>query len=336
MPQPIKTIITHPHFQIDTLAALALLAYFGEAKYPGIGDAPIKFMAELPPGRTAAELEERGILALDMGGGKFDHHRYERFQEKACLTDLVIKDLGLQNNPAVMKLRRYARRDDLYGKGTASEDLIDRAFGLSGLLQNLNRRYRGNPTRIVQIILPLLEAHLWEEDMRHTIFPEEYQKVKEEGRLQEFTVFQGKKLVRVVTIESDINGMAGFLRANTKIKADVVVQKLSSGHINIITNQTRRVDLKNLAALLRIEEARKKRLPFDEIPKRSLFSKGKVPGIEEWYYDTAANSLQNGGIRPENTPPTSLSLEEVKTALEYGLDPNKAASKYPKFFQSKL
>lgn len=332
MSQKITTIITHPHFQADTLVALAILAYFGEQKYPGIGEAAIKFTAELPAGQTGDQLEQVGTLALDMGGGRFDHHRADRRQEKNCLTDLVIVDLGLQGNPAVQKIRQWARRDDLEGKGTVSADSLDRAFGLSGLIQNLNRRYKDDPVRIVQIALPVLEAHLWEEDMRHTSFPEEYKALKEAGKVEELTVFQGKKLIKISAIESDTSGLVGYARANGKIKADVIIQKLSSGHINIITNQSREVDLSYLAAILRIEEARKKRIPFDAIPKRELTVKGKIAGIEEWYYDTAANSIQNGGIRPESAPATNLTLAEVKQAVMIGLDPLAAQEAYPKLF----
>ncbi len=332
MLQKITAIITHPHFQADTLAALALLAYFGESRYPGIGDAPIKFLAELPPGQTGDQLEQKGVLALDMGGGSFDHHRDDRKKEKDCLTDLVIAELGLKSNPLVAKIRLWARRDDLEGKGTLSRDTLDRAFGLSGLIQNLNRKYKDNPVRIVQIVLPILEAHLWEEEQRHTAFPEEYEQLKQQGQLEEFTVFQEKKLLKVVILQSNTSGLVGYARANAKVKADVVVQKLSSGHINIITNQQREVDLKYLAAVLRIEEARKKRMPFDRLPKKDLISKGKMAGVVEWYFDTAANSIQNGGIRPETAQPTNLTLAEVKKAVIIGLNPLAAQEAYPKFF----
>jgi len=334
MPNIIKAIITHPHFQADTLAALAILAYFGEQKYPGISDAAIKFLPELPPGKSAVDLEQEGILALDMGGGKFDHHRDDRAKEKSCLVDLVLADLGLKDNPVVEKIRQYARRDDLEGKGTLSKDPIDRAFGLSGLIQNLNRRYKDNQVRIVQIILPILEAHLWEEEQRNLVLPEEYAQAKADGRITEFTVFQGKKLVRITMAESDSVGLVGYLRSN-KIKADVVVQRLPLGHTNIITNQSRDINLKGVIATLRIEEARKKKIPFDQIARKALTLKGKAQGLEEWYFDTAANSIQNGGIRPETARPTNLSLAEIKAVLEVGLDPDKVAKKYPKFFSNK-
>ena len=332
MTQKISAIITHPHFQADTLAALAILAYYGEQKYSGVADSPVQFLAQLPAGKTGQQLEQEGILALDMGGGRFDHHRDDRSQEKNCLTDLVILDLGLKGNLAVEKIRQWARRDDLQGQGTLSRDTLDRAFGLSGLIQNLNRRYKENPVRIMQAALPVLEAHLWEEDQRHHAFPEEFKGLKDSGKTEEFTVFQNKKLLKVMVLQSDTSGLVNFARANGKIKADVVVQKLSSGHINIITKQQREVDLKYLAAILRIEEARKKRIPFDRLPNKELMAKGKLAGLEEWYFDTAANSIQNGGIRPESTPATNLTLAEVKQAVLVGLDPLAAAEAYPKFF----
>jgi hypothetical protein len=332
MSQKITAIITHPHFQADTLAALVILAYYGLEKYPGIAQAPVKFMVKLPEGQTGEQLEQEGIIALDMGGGRFDHHRSDRQKEKDCLTDLVILDLGLKGNPAVEKIRLWARRDDLQGQGTLSRDTLDRAFGLSGLIQNLTRRYKDNPVRIMQAVLPILEAHLWEEEMRHTAFPEEYKELKNSGKVEEFTVFQEKKSLKAVMIESDTSGLVNFARANSKIKADLVLQKLSSGHINIITNQQQKINLNCLAVILRIEEAKKKGMPLDQLSKKELIVKGKMAGLEEWYFDTAANSIQNGGIRPESAPPTALSLTEVKQALIIGLDSLAAKKAYPEFF----
>ena len=38
---------------------------------------------------------------------------------------------------------------------------------------------------------------------------------------------------------------------------------------------------------------------------------GRVEAIPEWFYDVAANTLQNGGVRPEGVPVTRLALEEA-------------------------
>ncbi len=52
--------------------------------------------------------------------------------------------------------------------------------------------------------------------------------------------------------------------------------------------------------------------------------------MEEWYYDTTANSLQNGGIAPEGITPTKLSLDEVKEILKNGLNPATLSDTCPK------
>ena len=56
------------------LFVIFLLTKFGQEKYPGIKDSSIEIWQELPAGDTLSSLEEKGVLLLDVGGGKFDHH----------------------------------------------------------------------------------------------------------------------------------------------------------------------------------------------------------------------------------------------------------------------
>jgi len=325
-------IITYSQLQPDTICAIILLKKFGEKKYPGISKAVIEYMIELPKGKTADSLEREGILCIDLGGGRFDHHRQTRMQERFCATDLVAKDLGIDTNPGLEKIITYARRDDLEGKGIISKDSIDRAFGLSALIQNLNRHYIGHPEKVLATIAPLLLAHLKEEQKRAHEYPEEYRKKWDEGKIDAFIVNQGEKQIRVVLIESDIFGMAGFLRAHPEIKADVVAQRFASGHTNIITRQERRLNLKEVAAILRTEELKAKKYPFDRVNWRGLYNKGKMREVPEWYYDTAANTIQNGGMLAEQTKPTQLSLLDIKRALKVGLDFSALDPKCPQKF----
>jgi hypothetical protein len=55
--------------------AIFLLKCFGKEKYPGIEKAKIEIYQELPRGETPNSLEKKGILVLDLGDGKFDHHQ---------------------------------------------------------------------------------------------------------------------------------------------------------------------------------------------------------------------------------------------------------------------
>lgn len=332
MPKTFHTIITYPILHPDLIVAIILLKKFGEEKFPGISKAKIEFKTELKPGETGEKLEQKGIICLDMGGGRFDHHRPTRIEEKFSVSDLVAQALKISDDPAFEKILTYARRDDLEGKGTVSRDPIDRAFGMSGLIQNLNRAYPSHPEKVLEICAPLFLAHIKEEKKRAHEYPKEYMRRYDEGKVDAFIVPQGAKQVRCITIESDVQGMVGFLRAHPEIQADVVAQRFSSGHINIVTRQWRKINLKDVVAIVRVEEARKKKIPFDKINWRFLFNKGKMKEIPEWYYDTAANTLQNGGMLPEQVSPTNLTLRDIKRALKIGLDFKALARECPKTY----
>lgn len=335
MPKTFNTIVTYSILHPDLIVAIILLKKFGEEKFPGISKAKIEFKTELKPGETGEKLEQKGIICLDLGGGKFDHHRATRVEEKFSVSDLVARVLKISDDPAFEKILTYARRDDLEGKGTISRDPIDRAFGMSGLIQNLNRSYPNDPEKVLEICAPLFLAHIKEEKKRAHEYPKEYMKQYDAGKVDAFIVPQGMMQVRCIMIESDVQGMVGFLRAHPEIQADVVAQRFSSGHINIVTRQWRKINLKDVVAIVRVEEARKKRIPFDKINWKFLFNKGKMKEIPEWYYDTATNSLQNGGMLPEQVSPTSLTLRDIKRALKIGLDPKALARECTKSCRSK-
>ncbi len=323
------TIITMPVFQPDTIVAVIILKKFGEAKYPGVSSAQIKYLSQLPEGQTGEKLERQGILCLDMGGSRFDHHRQTRAQERFCTAELVAYDLGVDKEPQLEKILTYAKRDDLEGKGTISKDTIDRAFGLSGLIQNVNRAYIGHPEKVLDTVAPLLLAHLKEEHKRMKDYPEEYRKKWDEGKIEAFVAEQMGRPVRCVLIESDIMGMVGFLRAHSEIHADIVAQKYSTGHTNIITRQDRRLDLREVVAVLRVEEMKAKKQPFDYVDWKGLYNKGKMREVPEWYYDTAANSIQNGGMMASVTPATGLTLQDIKKVLMVGLNFNELDTRCP-------
>ena len=63
---------TRPH--PDTILGIFFLKKFGKEKYPGVEGAKIEIWQELPQNETLESLKEKGILALELGGGKLDHH----------------------------------------------------------------------------------------------------------------------------------------------------------------------------------------------------------------------------------------------------------------------
>lgn len=305
-----KKIILPSRPHPDTILGIFLLKTFGKEKYPGIENASIDIWQELPKGETLESLERKGVLVLDLGGGKFDHH-----QKGRTLSQLIAEDLEVIDDPALKKLLAYGERDDKYGLGTISTDSIDKAFGLSGLVASLNKALYDKPEEIIKLVVLLIGAHYIEEKKKTDELPKEFEEKLKDGKAEVFEVKQGKKKLKVAMLESDNISMAGWLRSVEGLKADVVCQKMGLGYVNILTKPLKRVDLRWLAASLRNEEAklRGKKLKIFTL---DLMKPGKIAEIPEWYYDRATNSILNGGTNPQGILPTIIPFERIKEIIK--------------------
>lgn len=314
-----QTIVMFPKIQIDTATAFFLLNTFGEHKFPGIGEAALEFWTELPAGKTTEELEQEGYILIDLGNGKFDHHRLGPENKKFSTAHMVAKYLGVEERSDLQKLLEFARRDDLEGKGTISTDSLDRTFGLSGLLTTLNKTMGSEPQRILYLVLPLLQAHFLEENNRTELLPKEFEQLKKEGKAKQFQVSQLNKNVNVVYAESDNPGLAGYLRSRA-IGADLVIQKASTGHVNFVTRQQAQLQLKKLSRVVKTMEGKKTGLNLQNKKPQELEMPGRTEGLPHWFYDSRANTLQNGGLNPQGIPATQLTYEELVQSVKDGMN----------------
>jgi hypothetical protein len=312
---PITHILMPTRPQVDTAIAVYLLRRYGEKEFPGIGTAVCRVSPKLPDGKNGAALEAEGMLCIDIGGGKFDHHGHA---EKVTACDLVARCLRVEREPSIQKMLELARRDDFYGKGTVSSDPLDRAFGFPGLLAAMNKEYPDDSERIMRVFSELLSYHHREEIRRTKELPEELAAKSGAGAVTTFSVKQRDKKLKVAIIESDSVSMPGFLRSREGGGFDVVVQMRTTGHVNILTRQMKRVDLRSLAVLVRTEENTRSKHQSD-FPPRLLALAGRLDDIPEWYYDTATNSLQNGGASPQGVAPTRIAKDAWPKLVEVGL-----------------
>ena len=323
-------IVMYPKIQVDTAIAYFLLKNFGDEKFPGVADASPAFWTELPEERNNVdELEADGYILVDLGGGKFDHHRLGPDNKKFSVSHLVAQHLGIDTFPELRKLLELARRDDLEGKGTISIDPIDRAFGISGLLSALNKTYSTDPEKILYIILPLIHGHYVQEHQKYQEFPKEYEAALKSGKAKELAATQLGKHLKIVYLESDNPSMPGFLRSKF-IGAHMVIQKTSTGHINFITNQTAQLQLHKLARAIKLLEAEASNIILNIDNLAELEKPGRTEGLPHWYYDTRANTLQNGGINPQNIPPTKLSITDIETTVKQSLNLSRQDDKFKK------
>lgn len=309
------TILLPTRPQPDTVVAIFLLKTFGKEQFPSIEKAQIKIQHTLPANETFNSLLAQGMLPIDVGGGLFDHHGKEK-----CTSELVAEYLGVEKNPALARLLQYAKRDDKEGKGTLSTDAVDRAFGLSGLIGSLNKIHIKEPQKVVNAVLPLLEAHYHSAQEHHIELPKDVEKKKKEGGYEEVSVQQGGKKLKIVYVVSDKPSMPSFLRSQQGPRADVVVQKSEkTNHICILTQQERKIGLSKVVALIRLREGQLRGLDLGN-DYEQLGKTGRIEEVPYWYYDPATNSLLNGGPHNTDVEESLIQWEEMKKIVTAGLE----------------
>lgn len=304
VPVPTAAVTINSKPQVDTVAAIFLLRKFGERHFPGISSARIG-RAGLTPGA--------GEVALDWGGGIFDHHSAP---SPTTASAMVCSYLGLKS-PAFKKLLDFVYRDDVEGKGIISADPIDRAFGFPGMLAAASRAYPDDFERVVHMFLPILEAHYIEEEKRTEGLPREFLRLKEIGDVEQFSLrAQGREL-KVISLTCDDAGMAGYLRSNGGGRYDIVAVWRTTGHLAIATRDLPgrpRLDISGLAATVRKAEAMLLGLavPADA----DLVLPGKIDPVQMWHYDPGTNSVLNGGINYQSTPATKIPRKKLRGLIE--------------------
>jgi hypothetical protein len=309
----IKNVIFPTRPQIDTICAFFILSTYGANQFPELQNANI-LTASVPDSAERGSFIHSGdTLLLDCNESVLDHHN----KPNLCLTDLVIDYLGLSEKKELHKIKAFARRDDLEGKGIISQDKLDKAFGLPGLLTNLNKLYPNDPNTVFKTVLPFLDAHVKEELRREYEMPDEVAKASADGSFRAFTVTQKGKSLKCCTIHSDNVSIAGYLRSQLGGNYDVVVQLRSNGYVAILTKKDR-VSLRGLALVIRLEELSAKNLsPNLSVPELASF--GTLADVPEWYYDSATNSLFNGTSAHQDVPVSKIEKNRIQEIVILGL-----------------
>ena len=268
--------------------------------------------------KTNEEHIQAGEILIDVGTGPYNHHG-KKNQTTASL--LVAQDLGIDRDPSLSKLLRYTERDDKFGLGTISKDPLDKTFGLSGLVSSMNKEYPDDPDKVVNTIIPLLDAHYLQENRRIVELPKIFDELSKNGKIKEVKLQDFKAIL----VESDNVSLPGFLRAQAGGQYDIVVQKRSSGHVNILSRPQKnreKILLERLAAVIRTSEIYSETGKESEKTYEELSAPGKINEVPNWYYDPATNSIQNGGISIDSTPPTKIPWEHFSEIIKIAFEKN--------------
>ena len=229
--------------------------------------------------------EKEGSILIDLGGGIFDHHKDDSFS-----SFLVAKYLGIENKPELKAILKYLEEDDNFG--------LHNKFG--DLAHIIKMMYKQNidVQKIFSFVSSALDAMIYFDDESKKEF---------EAKSKIYKIKRGKNKIKIAIIESDNQNISRYALQNERM--GVVVQKRSSGHIMIFTNNIYKIDLRDIIGAIRKKEL--EILGKTDIDIKTLKREGKHPEIQHWYYHKALNALLNGSDALADTPPTIIPLDEI-------------------------
>ncbi len=321
LPVVFNEIVTHERPHLDEIVAIWLLRRFGETRFPGVSRAKVSYTTTGRGGPDAKESEDRGILMLGIGGGRFDEHPTLDNGRKAeeCCATLVARELGVFDDPSLQKILKFVKSRDLEGNSTP--------FDLSYLVKLLHPRFPDNPEKVIEWTLVGIEAKYEEQ---HDFFFVARQEFESKARIDEVPV--GTRRLRIATIESDSESVGKYARSEFGGHAGIVIQKRASGNVSILVNKQMGLDMRDVVRMIRLAERQAKRggqgsgagglgEPVTDKECEMLAVEGVVRGAEEWFFHERGQMLLNGSLTATGVPPTRLTLDQIREIVSIGIVP---------------
>ncbi len=288
-----REVFIEPHdkpVHLDEFVAAFLIEEFGDERF-------------------VQKYAKKGVIRVGVGGGEFDEHPTSTTPRKEgeCAATLVAKALGVEKEPGLKRILDFTLSRDLKGGG--------HPFDLSALAK-LSSECGDSPQKTYKWVRKILEdIYDRDSEFEETAGPE-YRRVAREEVIQ-----VGARRLKIVVLPSNNVLVRKFALSPARGGAALVIQKWSSGHVQIFSQMRLIPNLDDVAWMIRLAEQQAKGQNLS-IGFNKLASEGKVPGVEEWWYHKAGAALLNGRS-PDNwgVPPTKLPLEQIKRIVQIGIDP---------------
>lgn len=271
-----KLIVTHIHPDLDAIMSAWLLVRFDQSRY---GDAKFEFV---PAPHTYKDLppdNDPDIVHLDVGGGKFDHHKPGGFTTCAARLvheELLAEKLVSEDDNALQEMIKIAYEvdtfADCYWPGT---DHPRMALMLHEIIPALHRLQTHDNEAVLRMVFVYLDGA--------------YQRLKdwEKGKesVNEGTEFEsawGKGIV-VTTAADDVSKTAQKMGYEI-----VVISDSQKGHLKIKT------------------------APHVKLPLKAIYDKICLrEDPERWVYHNSGHMLFSGSDKGELKQPTQLTLNDL-------------------------
>lgn len=298
MPQNIKQIVLPNKPQLDPIAAYYVLRKYGQDFFTGLDTAQIGIWtkAESPSPEKIKEWENNNVLAIDVGGGVFDHHG-----QRLCATNLALKYIGKDQEALLQNLKQYTQEDDEAG--------IHNKYGDLAYVVKCMYKQEKEVHEVINYVFTTLDALQAKEYEWHVNAKNEF-----DSKAKIFKIRRHKRKLKLIVIKSDQIDVANYARQQG---AAVVLQQRSSGHTYVFTNKALQIDLKPIIRAIRLREMELHGKPTENA--NNLFKDGKHQQTQMWYYHTALNALLNGSDALLDTPATHIPLEEIFQFIVNGI-----------------
>lgn len=308
-PYPIRYILTHTRAHMDEIVAYLLAYLYGTELFPGIRTATWVFTdagSNTYRGMNGIQALERGYLPLGiLAENPFNEHATssgDRLEDEATAT-LMATWLGVdQLNPCWQKVLNKVKADDT----EAEKSPI-------GMSHELAAEYAENPDKVNDLIRQFAA--------RMMIFYRQQLKTKIDGdkarphfRMISRQLPSGRR-IRVLRVNSDSERMIGYITSYLPFRErpDLIVQRHSSGQHQVHTNYASNLCIDDVAAALRLAEAKERGLTLPNDPEL-LRSEGNLLGVAMWGYLMGKKKMKklfNGGLTAPNAEPTKLPTEQI-------------------------
>lgn len=333
----------HEHPDIDAICAYWLALRFGQEVFLNLKEAPITFWPQQSMPESAEVLEQKGIVSFDVGEGRFDHHPHGKCLDK-CATDLVAEFLNIHEDIALRQILDYVRLQDLEGPKAASRDLkecgaAEEIIQKVGLLEtfSLANMSFGNkkPEAYIKAIIKELDKTYFKQLHFWTTVQEEFLEKVVISNLTIVTEEDGStgfRNIRLALIESDIREVGSFSRTQEGGYCQICVHREAKTGHTFISGQIKSDQFREIAKLLRVLEMQKRGI--GETYKLTDLEASWMKVCPIWYLPINIFGeifiIMNGGQKAQEVEPSVLSLEEIKTAIEIGLNSRILAPDCPK------
>lgn len=279
-----KLIVTHIHPDLDAIMASWLLVRFDQLRY---GDAKFEFV---PAPHTYKDLppdNDPKIVHVDVGGGKFDHHKPGGFNtcaSKLVWEELVAEKLISEDDEPLKEMIAIAMEidtfKDCYWPGTDSPRM---ALMLHEIIPALHRLQTHDNEAVLRMVFVYLDAV--------------YQRLKDWAKGRE-AINEGKEFesawghgIVVTTAADDVSKTA------QKMGYDIVViSDESKGHLKIKTAPNVQLPLKAIYDKISLREDR-----------------------ERWVYHNSGHMLFSGSDKGALKEKTQLHVADILAIIKGGV-----------------